>query len=62
MQVTRQEELLSELNRRYLQLGDPTELPTVEPANPGFGDHWYDAEAQCLCIWDGVEWVEIPQD
>lgn len=36
--------------------------PREEPRNPQPGEGWYDEESDCLCVWDGVEWVCVPGD
>jgi len=36
--------------------------PTTQPANPVTGDGWYDSVEQIVYLWDGFEWIEIPED
>jgi hypothetical protein len=62
VQPVQQEERESRWHWRDLQLEDLSVYPTEEPEEPKFGDRWYDAEAHCLCVWDGIEWVEVPLD
>jgi hypothetical protein len=47
---------------RDIQVEDIFEYPTEEPAEPQFGERWYDPDGHCLCIWDGIEWVSVPLD
>ena len=39
-----------------------TAWPREEPQNPRLGQGWFDEEADCLYIWDGMEWVCLPTD
>ena len=45
-----------------VQLEEPSTFPTEEPQNPEIGAGWHDPETDCLCVWDGVEWVCMPMD
>lgn len=36
--------------------------PVEEPSEPEVGQGWYDEDADCLNVWDGVEWVCVPTD
>lgn len=36
--------------------------PREEPPNPEIGQTWYDAETNCLYVWDGAEWVCVAAD
>ena len=39
-----------------------TPTPNLSITEPKPGDRWYDADAHCLCIWDGIEWDPVPLD
>lgn len=47
---------------RDVQIDDILHLTTEEPRDPEVGTHWYNLEPKCLCVWDGVAWVHVPED
>ncbi len=47
---------------RESQVEKTVRYPTHEPARPKIGERRYDPTSQCLCIWDGLEWVVVPSD
>ena len=55
------EELEVRWHWRELQL-DLACHPTEEPDEPEIGMGWFNAALNCLCIWDGVEWICVPLD
>ena len=36
--------------------------PRQEPRQPRVGEGWYDEHAGALFVWDGDEWVSVPED
>jgi hypothetical protein len=62
MQPVQPTEQQLRLHWRELQIEELCELPTEEPAEPKPGDRWYDADAHCLCIWDGIAWDPVHLD
>jgi hypothetical protein len=36
--------------------------PREEPVHPTTGEGWYDEISDCLYVWDGVEWICVPND
>lgn len=47
---------------REMQLEIRLSFPTEEPTNPTVGTGWYDPATGHLYVWDGVEWVSVPED
>ena len=33
-----------------------------QPAEPATGQGWFDPDSNGLFVWDGQEWVSVPQD
>ena len=62
VKVTEQEERLAVWYWADVQIDVRAEFPTEEPADPEIGAGWYDPTTCCLCLWDGFQWVCVPQD
>jgi hypothetical protein len=62
MRRINREEREVRLHWRDLQLEPIHTYPNKEPTHPKIGDRWYDPEAHCLCIWDGLQWEAVPLD